>query len=157
MFSRWVQLLNVFILRLVMIVCNVLFSGKMVVGFNLGLFNKYLEIDVELELLSVKLSFHSWIRVFQRVLFMLERLGLPETVKPWFRAFYSVKINNFIKSDVNVWWYPIEVKFSFANFKVFINLIDYIKNKFMVIFRGEILNSINSRKSLYIEILHFWY
>ena len=72
-----------------MIVCNVLFSGKMVVGFNLGLYNKYFEIDVELELLSVKLSFHSWIRVFQRVLFMLERLGLPETVKPWLRAFLA--------------------------------------------------------------------
>ena len=72
-----------------MIFCNVLFSGKMIVGFNLRLFNKYLEIDVELELLSVKLSFHSWIRVFQRVLFMLERLGLTETVKPWFRAFLA--------------------------------------------------------------------
>ena len=39
-------------------VCKVLFFGKMVVGFKLGLFTKYLEIDLELELLSVKLSFH---------------------------------------------------------------------------------------------------
>ena len=72
-------------------VCNVLFSGKMVVGFKLGLFNKYLEIDVELELLSVKLSFHCWIRVFQRVLFILGRLGLTETVKPWFKVFLAWK------------------------------------------------------------------
>ena len=33
-------------------VCSVLLSGKMVVGFKLGLFSKYLEIDLELELLS---------------------------------------------------------------------------------------------------------
>ena len=68
-------------------VCSFLFSGKMVVGFKLGLFSKYLEIDLELELLSVILSFHFWIKVFQRVLFILERLGLTDTVKPWFKAF----------------------------------------------------------------------
>ena len=70
-------------------VCNGFFSGKMVVGFKLGLFSKYLEIDLELELLSVKLSFRFFIRVFQRVLFILERLGLTETVKPWLKAFLA--------------------------------------------------------------------